>query len=150
MLLLLPLLPRLHSHSAALVRVCLLSLASSCSPTPFPRSHSPTPVRPLQFTCSRSPAPVHLLPPVRPFSCTRSRSHSPALPLVYAHPHLHLPICIRVCLFAFVFVCSRSCLPVHVHVCPLLFAIAAVPAAAVCCWHSFALPQSLLSAYIHS
>ena len=130
MLLLPPLLPRLHSHSAALVRVCLLSLASSCSPTPFPRSHSPT--------------------PVRPFSCTRSRSHSPALPLVYAHPRSHSPVCIRVCLFTFVFARSCSCLPVRVHVCPLLFAIAAVPAAAVCCWHSFALPQCLLSAYIHS
>ena len=142
MLLLPPLLPRLHSHSAALIRVCLLSLASSCSPTLFPRSHSPTPVRPLQFACSRSPAPVHPL--------LFARSHAPTLVHIHLPSLSCMPTLVRIRPFAFVFACSRLCLPVRVHVCPLLFAIGAVPAATVCCWHSFALPHCLLSAYIHS
>ena len=160
MLLLPPLLPRLHSHLAALVRVCLLSLASSCSPTPFPRSHSPTPIHPLQFACSHSPAPVHplLFAPsrspvlVHPLSFTFTCPPSRVCPPSFAFARLHscLPVRVRVCPFVFVFARSCLCLPVRVHVCPLLFAIVAVPAATVCCWHSFALPQSLLSAYIHS
>ena len=107
MLLLLLLLPCLHSHLAALVRVCLLLFASSCSPTPFSCFHSPTPVHLLLFAHSHLPALVHV--------------HLPSL--------LCLPTLIRICPFAFVF--AHSCLSVHVHVHPLLFVIAAVPAAAV-------------------
>ena len=126
MLLLLPLLPRLHSHSAALIRVCLLLLASSCSPTPFPRSHSPTPVRPLQFACSRSPAPVHLLlftPSRSPvlvhllsFTFTCPPSH--VCPPLFAFARLHscLPVRVRVCPFVFMFACS--CLRLRLYLLP--------------------------------
>jgi hypothetical protein len=142
LLLLPPLLPRLHSHSAALVRVCLLSLASSCSPTPFPRSHSPTPVRPLQFACSRSPAPVHLLlftpsrSPVlvHPLSFTFTCPPSRVCPPSFAFACL-----LRVCLFAFVFARSCSCLPALVCDCGctccrrvLLALVCAAPMPVIC------------------
>ena len=133
MLLLPPLLPRLHSHSAALVRVCLLSLAS-CSPTPFPRSHSPTPVRPLQFACSRSPTPVHLLlfAPSRSPVLVHPLSFTFTCPPSFAFARLHscFPVRVRVCPFVFMF--AHSCLRLRLYLLPPLSGCRRVLLALVC------------------
>ena len=79
------LLPCLRSHSPALVRVCLLSFACSCSPTLVP----PLPVPLLSFACSHPPALITFTRPlirVRPpsFVCVCSSGanelFAPALP----------------------------------------------------------------------
>ena len=130
--------------SPAFIPIRPPSFVFACShlPPPVPPPHSPTLIHPLPFARSSSPAPVRPLP--------FAHSRAPALVHIHLPSLLCMPTLVRIRPFAFMFARSCLCLPVRVHVCPLLFAIAAVPAAAVCCWHSFALPQCLLSAYIHS
>jgi hypothetical protein len=90
LLLLLPSLPCLCSHSPALVHVHLLS---------FTHSRSPAPIRPFSFSFT-----------VRPlsFSFTRSRSRSPALP----HSRL-VCACLVICSF------SLHVAGVRTRLCPL-------------------------------
>jgi len=68
------LLPCLCSHSPALIHVCLLSFASSCSPALVP----PLPIPLLSFACSHLPA---LIMFTHPLICVRLPSFMCICPL---------------------------------------------------------------------
>jgi len=129
-LLLPPLLPCLRSHSPALIHVCLLLFAHSCSYSPtLSHLHLPTliHIRPFVFTPRLR---YHLLTHPHTFICSCPSVWSCLRPFVCAHTHSFMPACgsqcrrcphSRACTLSFI--CAYTTF-VRVHLClPSLFVL---------------------------